>query len=176
MLELKLVFWDWLDTLFTKDLYTLLYLHDALNQNDLSEKVELDDLNTEQIEEFKLLFMKYKGKKVFYNWVLVEKFLSLNIHQVIVSNGTMRSIKNELNDIDPFDLILTSEDFISKPDTAMFEFAANKLNILDKNSMIMIGDSVDDQSAAEKFGIKFYKIEDYFLSALKITKDFNLFG
>lgn len=153
-MSLKIVFWDWSGTLISDA--KLCYPNSSLIKNRGASL------------QFRSRFDFVKP-----SWFLVEKFLSLHLRQIIVTNGIKRNVLKFLN-FNPFDMILTSEEYPAKPNIDMFEYASSFYNVKDKNEMIMIGDSQWDKIAAENFKIEFFDINDHFNSVLKIINRFDL--
>lgn len=154
-MSLDLVFWDWAGTLVVNN----------INMFSGAPEVKSD---------VALLDLK---RRVCINkiaWYLVERLLKNGISQVVVSNGTKRSIVRHLKS-NPFDMILTSEEYAKKPDTEMLEVAAERLSKFDKTKMIMIGDSEQDCCVAKNFGVEFFNIAERSNCVPEILKKFNLF-
>jgi 2-haloacid dehalogenase len=111
-------------------------------------------------EEFSELFIRYLSEGAFLLDGAEElcKYLSSKYKLVIVTNGIKdvqlsrmkrSSIKQYI-----YDMIISEEVGVSKPDPRIFEFALKKLDHTDKKSVIMIGDSLSsDIQGGINFGV-----------------------
>lgn len=153
-MRLELVYWDWSGTLFSRDIDSYPN-YDLIKNNcvrcDLKKKTGLSTVA----------------------WFLVDCFLKKGIKQVIVSNGLKKNILKCLRN-NPFDLILTAEEYEGKPSVEMLQCASEKLNIFDKIKMIVIGDERVDEMVAKKYGVKFFDINNSFECGLNILTQFDL--
>ncbi|WP_342262167.1 HAD-IA family hydrolase [Alphaproteobacteria bacterium endosymbiont of Tiliacea citrago] len=172
-MNFKFVFWDWMETLFSDSLLYNVYLKNLIQKGEVSSDLDFDNLNFKDAFFIKTKLKKNKGVKIPYAWFLVNDFLKSGAIQVVVSNGTEKSILRELKDFNPFDLILTCEQFDPKPSLSMFEYAMNQFNFHKKDEILLIGDSFVDQKVAQDLGISFFKINDPYLDFYNIAKNLN---
>ena len=161
---LKLVFWDWLGTLITSD-YMLDYY---LKQTPGSVKAQ-DFYSYKK----KMLANHWVGY-IPYAWCLVEKFQEQKIKQVIVTNGSIQELKEQLEDapFKDFDDLLTASNFNPKPDIQMFEYAMHKFNAKPEE-VLFIGDSKTDALAAQAMDLKFCHVDNSMLSYFKVAQEYG---
>ncbi len=152
--RLKLVFWDWSDTLIS--IKTLMNFHKEKSRVAKESGIYLDMM--QELDKTGIEFIPYA-------WSLVMKFAQneagakSGIKQVIVTNASTKEMAEQLlyAPYHNFDLILTADKFKPKPDPEMFLYALNQLDIKPSES-IFIGDSESDLWAARKMEIPFYKV------------------
>lgn len=170
----KLVFWDWMGTLYAHDLLRVSRLKNLILDGSIKSDLDLDNLDFHDAVLIKNELKRFKGSKIPFTWFLVNAFSKADVFQVIISNGVEESILSCLDDFNPFDLVLTSDRFNPKPNVEMLEFACETLNFFEKDKMLFIGDTLVDQKVAENFEILFFRITDYYESAYKIAKELDL--
>lgn len=173
-MNVKLIFWDWMGTLFCNNLLSHSRLSNLIEKKILRPDIDFDKLSFSDSLILKSHLKKYPSLKNPFAFWLVNQFTSLDVFQVIVSNGSSSDIFKKLGDYNPFDLILTSESFSPKPDPSMLLYAMDVLSINSVNDIIFIGDSLTDKNTASKLNIKFFQITDSFSSCYFIAKDLSL--
>lgn len=173
-MSVKLVFWDWMGTLFCNNILYRSRLSNLIEKKTLKQNIDFDQLSFSDSLIVKSHLKKYPLLKNPFAFWLVDQFTFLDIFQVIISNGFSSDIIKKLGDYNPFDLILTSESFNPKPDTSMLLHAMDVLSINSTDDVIFIGDSLTDKNTASKLNIKFFHITDPFSSFYFIAKDLSL--
>lgn len=173
-MKFKLVFWDWVGTLYCNDLLYKSRLKNLSSRGCLNSDIDFSALSFNEFLRIKQKFKDFRSMKVPFTWFLVHSFTKLGVAQVIISNGLESLILKELSDYNPFDLILTAERFNPKPDLSMVTYAMEHLNIQNKEEILLIGDSLIDKKVADNLGVEFFKITDYYQSAYSIAKQLDL--
>ena len=156
------IFWDWLGTLVTSDLF--LGYHSKVRSGNLAL--------LEQAHRYARI--ENSVSYIPFAWTLVEQFNKRGMKQVIVSNGSLSEIKAQLAcaPFQKFDLVLTASEFNPKPDTHMFEYAFDKFKCKNTNA-IFVADSPVDEVAARAAGVDFYKVDTHLTSYLAVAQKFG---
>lgn len=166
----KLVLWDWLGTLFCDNYFYEIYILDLMNRGKIPSDYDFNCLDFQSSLNLKSKLKEYDGTKIPTTWWLVDRFTEIGVAQIIVSNGLRRFIEKELYEYNPFDLILTSEKFEPKPAIDMPLEAIKYCGIENKDEVLFIGDTLTDQNTARQFGVRFFRIEEYYYSVYEIAK------
>lgn len=171
----RLVLWDWLGTLCSNDVLAHSRFVDLKFRGFVPEDLDWKDLSDSNLFQVKNFLKRYPYHKISATWFLVDRFTQSGVFQVVVSNGLRSSILPYLDAYNPFEMLLTSEEFEPKPALEMPLHAMRSLGVSDMSEIILIGDSLVDEATAKALKIRFFKIGEYYQSAYSIAKDLCLF-
>lgn len=158
---MKVVFWDW-DGVLISNLYLSDYYNLSINYN----------LNIENKKYLSGISKDLNPIWISHNWDLVLEFDKLNYIQIIVSNGSLSVIQEQLKYavFNNFQYILTADYYLPKPNTQMFEFAQKKINFQFQNAYFF-GDSDSDKEVGEKLKLKYYLLNHNFNNTVLVRKE-----
>jgi len=172
----KLVFWDWEETLVSKNLYSNFFLKQVAakyGKGDIDISSCVNKLSAAEIAQVKSNMLKDIWF-IPYAWRLVGKFNEIGIKQAIVSNASSKMLEQNLKKapFKEFDAVCGADRFKAKPSLEMFDYVIKQTN-LSYEDAIFIADSESDYVAAKKANMQFFKVDGSLVSYYKVFEFFN---